>query len=324
LINAGFGTPDASLTRALAVRGQKRLKADNAAGAVADLKRALEIANARQDPGMAKLDALRGVAVLTPAWRSMVSAKLAEGLLVSKDSAGAIAAVDAALLLDPRNASAFGVRARIAGTQNRWPAALADFDKALQIGIADPAERAFIHYFRGLSRMMEKRPVESQIADYDAAIQLDPTLTRAYLDRGDAMMQLGRPEDAARDYDIVTAKAPRYAEGLNSACWVRAAHLKREFAKARALCDQALALSDEANYRDSAGLVALQEGRWQDAWTHYDKAVAADAKMASARYGRGVAAKRLGRPADAKVDIAAAAALDASVAGKFAGYGQTP
>lgn len=324
LINAGPGVPDASLARALLVRATARLRANDAASAKQDLLRALEIANTGQDSSMAKLDAARGIAPLSSTWRSTLHARLAEAFLMTENATAAQSSAEKAIASDPRNALGYAIRGRLNGSAEKWQAAIADFDKALQLGIADPFELGTIYYYRGLSRLVLKQPPASQLADYNAALKADPSLIRVYETRGDLFYDLDRYEDAVRDYDVLVSKAPRYAVALNSACWIRAAKLKRDFDAAKALCDRALALDPSPNNHDSAGLVALQQGRWQDAWTHYDTAVKGDAKMASARYGRGVAAKRLGRAAEASADIAAATTLDATVGGKFAGYGHAP
>lgn len=324
LINAGMGIPAATRARALAVRGADRLRNNALDGALADLRGALDIAEAPQDQTMARLDAARGVSGLTTAWRSTVHARLADALLRRGDKAGARAAGEKAIQLDPRNALAYSVRARLAGSEERWAVALPDFDTALRIGMEDPVERALTHYRRGLVRAVLKQPPEAQLADFTSAIAADPTLAIAYERRAELYGQLGRHAEAVRDYDLLIAREPGHAAGYNAACWARAANLKREFDKARTQCDRALALAPEPNTYDSAGLVALQQQRWQDAWTLYDKAVKGDAKMASARYGRGIAARRFGRTAEANADIAAARAMDGQVAADFASYGQTP
>ena len=171
---------------------------------------------------------------------------------------------------------------------------------------------------------MLRQPAEAQLADLDSAIAADPALAIAYGRRGGVYGDTGRYEEALRDYEAVIARAPQYAGGYNSACWVRAANLKREFDKARAHCDRALELDPEPDTYDSAGLVALQQQRWQDAWSFYDKAAKGDPKMASALYGRGIAAKRLGRNAEGAADIATAVRMDPQVTTTFSSYGQNP
>ncbi|WP_066799278.1 tetratricopeptide repeat protein [Sphingomonas soli] len=323
LINAG-GLSDGTRALALAVRGEARLAGERVAEALADLKEAAAIGETPQDPARARLDAALGVPPLSPAWRSAVQANLAEALLLSKDKAGATAAVTLAIRLNAANGRAYVVRGRIQGSDNRWPAALADIDKGLSLGIAHSRLRARAYYLRAIVRSALKQPPEAQIADFGRAIAADPELADSYQERGYLYQDLKRYEEALRDFDELTRRAPRYAGGYNAACWTRAAYLKREFDTARTQCDKALALKPEANTHDSAGLVALQQQRWQDAWTHYDKAVKGDAKMASARFGRGVAARKLGRRAEGDADIAAANAMDAGIAAKYASYGQKP
>jgi len=324
LLAEDFGVPAATRARALAVRGQAFMRSNAIADAAADFANALKIAETPQDPAMAKLDAARGVSSLTSEWRSMVQARLADALLRRTDKANARVAVEKAIKLDSRNGYAYSIRARLSGSDQQWPAALADFDRAIELGITDTTERALSLYRRGLVRGMLKRPADSQIADFTAALVADPSLSAALEARAGVYQDLGRYEEALRDYDALTLREPKYAAGFNAACWTRAAYLKRDFEKAREQCDRALALAAEPNTYDSAGLVALQQQRWQDAWALYDKAVKGDAKMASAMYGRGIAAKRLGRRPEAEADLAAAMRMEARVAANYLSYGQAP
>ena len=53
----------------------------------------------------------------------------------------------------------------------------------------------------------------------------------------------------------------------------------------------------------------------------YDVALKLNPKLAGSLYGRGLAKRRTGDAAGAEADIAAATALQANVAARFAGYG---
>jgi hypothetical protein len=93
---------------------------------------------------------------------------------------------------------------------------------------------------------------------------------------------------------------------------------------ARADCDRAIAMGVGAGAFDTRGLLNLRSGDFEAAWADYDVAVRAAPASAHQLYGRGLAALRLGREEAGHADIAAAAALDASVVAAYQSYGVEP
>jgi tetratricopeptide (TPR) repeat protein len=108
------------------------------------------------------------------------------------------------------------------------------------------------------------------------------------------------------DADAAARTNPDDANAQNMRCWLRGMASTDLDAGAIA-CDIAIRLAPEiAAVHDSAGLVALRQGRWQDAWNSYDRAVSLDHGKFSFLYGRGLAALALGRSRDAALDLRAA------------------
>jgi tetratricopeptide (TPR) repeat protein len=68
----------------------------------------------------------------------------------------------------------------------------------------------------------------------------------------------------------------------------------------------------------------LKQGRFQDAWNDYDQALRWAPDQAQYLYGRGIAARGLGRAADGEADIAVALRADPAIAHKYALYGVAP
>jgi tetratricopeptide (TPR) repeat protein len=247
----------------------------------------------------------------------------------NNDKAGAKAAFDNAVATRAGFATYFW-RAAFAIDDGRLQDAVADLNRALAPELRASADaRTLILRLRGVA-FRGLKELDRALADYDAALGEKPDNVQAIYERAHVLSELGRLTQARDGYDRVLLIDPAYPNAANAACWIRAARLRTDLARARALCDDAVKRAPEAwGAWDSVGMVALQEKRWQDAWDAYDKAArgqkaAGKEDYASALFGRGIAARRLGRNAEGDADIAAAIAADAKVATDYAGYGQTP
>lgn len=276
----------------------------------------------------------------------------ADVLSAMGDRTGAGAALDRAISLEPDNAYARGLRGEWAFDQRDWPGAIAAFNEALQ---RNP-EAAPWYFLRGraheangdveagiadLDRAIEISPdlinawflraqwherqnrLERALADYDRTLTLNPT-AEAVLDRRRSLhLRLGNFAEAIADADRVAQLAPNNASHENGRCWARAV-ANRELEVARAACDRSLALKpDEAFVLDSRALVSFRQGRFQDAWNDYDRALRL-VDDAGYRYGRGLAALKLGRTAEGQADILRALGADGDVAKTYADMGLRP
>ncbi|MCZ3349639.1 tetratricopeptide repeat protein, partial [Acinetobacter baumannii] len=87
-------------------------------------------------------------------------------------------------------------------------------------------------------------------------------------------------------------------------------------------CNKALqsGAANAATY-DSRGLVYLKTGELGAAIDDYSSALRIDPRLASALYGRGLAKLKQGDRAGGNIDIAAAKAIQGSIADDFTRYG---
>lgn len=233
----------------------------------------------------------------------------------------AITDYDQAIRLDPGNSNLRYDHGLAHHEQDNYPVAIASYSEAIRLNPTDA--EAFLR--RGRARYQQSQHQQA-ISDLTEAVRLNPQSAEAYDQRGEVYRQgIGDYERAAADYDQAVQLAPDVVDFRNRACWIRAAYLNRDFDRARAHCDAAVQLSNNAaNTLDSRALVGLKQERFQDAWNDYDAAVRAMPTSAHYRFGRGVAALRLGRAAEGQADIAAALALDANIAQTYASYGVSP
>ncbi|WP_304272749.1 DUF3857 domain-containing protein [Caulobacter segnis] len=156
------------------------------------------------------------------------------------------------------------------------------------------------------------------------AIRIDPLSAGLQASRADVLDQMGRTDEALAMFDAALSQDPKNVTLLNGRCWLRATR-NRELDKARADCDQALALRpDLAAALDSRALVNFRAARFDAALRDYDQALKLAPKQGASLFGRGLTRLSLGDRAGAEADLVAARGLDAEVETRFAEWGLKP
>ena len=109
----------------------------------------------------------------------------------------AVEEYDAALRLTPERAVLYDRRARAFINQHQYDAAIDDLKKAIEL---DPGEFA---YYLLMDWVLAKRKDWNQIIEYwNQYIRLNPTHSRAYVERGGAYFHSGDIKSAVRDAKI--------------------------------------------------------------------------------------------------------------------------
>ena len=150
---------------------------------------------------------------------------------------------------------------------------------------------------RGNALLELKRPEEA-LASHDRAIALQPDLAEAHNNRGNALLDLKRPEEALASYDAAIALQPELAEAYNN----RGNALKDLQRPEEALVslDRAIALKpDFAEAYNNRGNVLLALQRPEEALVSLDRAIALQPDLADAYNNRGNALLELKRPEEA-------------------------
>lgn len=197
---------------------------------------------------------------------------------------------------------------------NQRDAAMADFNQALALDADNFQARLVRAQLRA-----QARDYQAALDDFDAAEKLEPKNVAVHFQRSSLYLILKRYPEAIADADFGNGGASM----LNQRCWTRAV-AGVELDKARTACEQALwAEPDSTAILDSRGLVNLKQQRWQEAWDDYNTALK-PGRFASALYGRGLAALKLGKDTEGRADLAAATQLRREIADDYAGYGLKP
>lgn len=267
------------------------------------------------DPALDDLDA---AAALNPRIEDI---HLGRALVLenSGDLGGAIAALTRALAIDPEDNWALSKRAYLHFARGDSGKALADLDTLDNVG--DGGSEALVLRARILAAGADRG---AAIALLDARLATTPDPDSVALARAKLLVLDGKTELARGAFATVRARVGDQALRANELCWAQA-EADFDLALARADCDLALKLApNDLGIVDSAGLVALRQGRFGDAITTYDTVLKGAPTLASSLYGRGLARIRNGDKAAGEADIAAARERSATVTFDYADIGLKP
>ncbi|MFF0594890.1 tetratricopeptide repeat protein [Streptomyces antibioticus] len=232
----------------------------------------------------------------------VTAAAVTPGLLASADLGEGITALQAHLRAQPRDFGgwatlglAYVEQARTNGDPSRYPQA----ERALKRSLAlRPDNDQALAGRAALAAARHDFPNALKYAD--RALKENPYSERALCSRIDALVELGRYDDAARAADLADERRPgvpvftRYA-------YVR--ELRGDVTTARRVLDQALDASttpgDIAYVATQIGQLAWNQGDYEDALTHYARALAADENYLPALEGRARAQAASGRRTEA-------------------------
>jgi tetratricopeptide (TPR) repeat protein len=169
---------------------------------------------------------------------------------------------------------------------------------------------------RGVAYAFEAR-YESSLADYDAAIRLQPDYSWAYNDRGNALVRMKQYERAIADYDTAIRLDPGFAAAFNNRG--NANSDKGQYAKARLDYDAAIRLKpDRFNPYENRGKAYFSEGQYDKALADFDAAIRIKPDDPDAYYNRCRVFNLQGRYEKAVADCDAAVRRKAT----DASYGQ--
>ncbi len=171
------------------------------------------------------------------------------------------------LLSQPSHFDALQLLASVEAQKKNSLDAVELFDRALKINPDHP----FILNNRG-NALKELTRYEEALASYDKAIALYPDYSDAYNNRGNVLQALKRFEEAIVSYDRALALQPDFAAAHNSRADVLL-EMKR-FGEALSGYDQAIALQlDDADTYHNRGNALQELRRYKDALLSYERAL---------------------------------------------------
>ena len=154
--------------------------------------------------------------------------------------------------------------------------------RAIESGRVKGRDLAGVYLNRGL-RFDYKGDPDRAIADYDAAIRIEPKNAFAYFNRGAVYLHKKEFDHAIADYDETIRLAPKAWQPLRN-----------------------------------RGAAHFGAGQYDRARADFEAVLGMDAKSAEGLYGRGVTKLKSGDAAGGNADIAAAKAIKADIAERWA------
>ncbi|HSR24927.1 MAG TPA: tetratricopeptide repeat protein, partial [Candidatus Eisenbacteria bacterium] len=248
------------------------------------------------------------------------------------------ALLDRAPLAAPERATALGQRAECHTLDRRFSAALADFERALEL---DPGNAALVvargqtlrvmgrfqGALRDMDRAIELAPegetaiatrgvilhrlgrFDEAVADLTRAIRLRPSDEWALAHRGESYRAMGRHWAAIADFTEAIRLNPTYAWAHASRALARRrlGHHREELAD----LDHALELSPGYEWAwAQRGVAHRHAGRYEQAIADLTRAIELDPQYAWAVANRGVTYRQVGRYEEAVADLDRALALE--------------
>ncbi len=226
----------------------------------------------------------------------------ARGLLAErrKDWAAAVAAFNRSLQIDPDNGFAWGHLVTTQRSAGNTDAALADAAQAIR---RNPA--AIDMYLLRANMLRGKRPNEA-IAEAGALMKANPDSVDAHVGAARILDALGKKEEALRAFDRAIAIGP------DSLIYINRAEIRpRDDVAGRRADLEAAAKLDPESGVPIVGLAKLHEqvGNTAAALAAWSEAIAVEPDAPEGLIGRGVLHARAGRDEAAAKDFAAARAL---------------
>jgi tetratricopeptide (TPR) repeat protein len=209
----------------------------------------------------------------------------------------ALADFSRGLQLQP-NAAVFADRGNVHRSLRRWDQAIADYTAALKLNPGFPA----FWFYRGLC-YAAKGEHRKAAADFSQCIQLNSKVPACWFNRGNAWLNLGRKQKALADYSQAIALKSDFQEA-----WISRGHVYKALGQWKeALANDTAALQRHPQLvavRFQRGLKYAEKGQLDKAVADFTRVIAqTPADFAPWRL-RGVAHQRLGQWDKALADFA--------------------
>lgn len=149
--------------------------------------------------------------------------------LNKRDCAKAAADLTKVIEIDPKRFSAWYNRGLTYECMGEIDKAIADYTFAIEgdldfslVGTPQNEMMAYVHQYRGRAYQWHKLDFEKAVADYSAALVLNPQMEMLHYRRGQAYHGLKEYAKAVDDFRIALEQDPEYTNLLDSLAWLLA------------------------------------------------------------------------------------------------------
>jgi tetratricopeptide (TPR) repeat protein len=210
---------------------------------------------------------------------------------------------DEAVRLDPNDPQAFDNRGNVFSNNKQFDRAIEDYNEAIRLD----AKYAQAWQDRGANYYF-KQNYDEAIKNYDEAIRLDPSNARAFTNRGAAYKAMGRTEQAIADESDairLDATKPEYFDNRGLSY-----EDKKDYDRAIADYNEAIRLRPQANFLTNRANAYNLKGELDRAIDDYDRAVALDPGFYLAYHNRAATWQQKGDLDNAIADYEQALRID--------------
>ena len=167
------------------------------------------------------------------------------------------------------------------------------------------------------------RKISACTAVIEAGRETNHNLAVAFNNRGAVYADRKDYPRAIADYDAAIRLNPKYATAFDNRCEARAK--SGQLSEALADCNISMRIDpDDEDTLKNRAFTYLRLGQLDKAFTDYSSALAINSQNAEALYGRGVIKLKKGDATGGNRDIVAAKVLEDGIAEEFANYGVNP
>ncbi|MDZ8067888.1 MAG: tetratricopeptide repeat protein [Nostoc sp. DedQUE08] len=212
---------------------------------------------------------------------------------------------------------ALGWRGETYRSMKRYPEALQDFDRAIEL---DPKD-AWAMALRGVTYRLMKRYTEA-LQDFDRAIELDPKYAWAIVLRGETYRLMERYTEALQDFDRAIELDPKYAWAI--VLRGETYRLMERYTEALQDFDRAIKFDLKFGWLIALrGITYHSMEHYMEALQDFDRAIELDSKYAPVIALRGETYRSMEQYTEALQDFDRAIELDPKDAWAIASRGQT-
>jgi len=215
-------------------------------------------------------------------------------LLAADDPSAALAQFNQAIELDPQS-QALNSRASLYLSLGQFEPAIRDFDELL----AHDSSNSLAYLNRGVAKERQGE-LQSALEDYTRSIAVAPSAS-AHFDRANLYVQLDQPEKALADFNAAVAIDPKNVKALIG----RADENYGARRLAESLADYTRVIEVQPNNAEvffKRGSVYFDMGDFAAAYRDYSVSLSLDPKQPDVLRNRALAAQRMGTTTDAAKD----------------------
>jgi tetratricopeptide (TPR) repeat protein len=201
--------------------------------------------------------------------------------LEKRDYSKAAADLTSVIEIEPKGFSAWYNRGHTYECMGEYDKSIADYTTAISgdldftlVGDSKSDSLARVHHYRGRVYQWNKQDFAKAVADYDAALRLNPKIEMVHYRRGQSYHALKEYAKAQDDFTVALEADPDYGNLLNSTAWLLATCPDQKYRNAQTAVQYASRASEKWEGKHAEFLDVLAAAHAEA--TEFGKAIEAE------------------------------------------------